>query len=351
MTKPAQPSHTDSVNFKIYRDRPSLLLNGQFKRHIERTASPETFPGIHPGPIPKSAKFKILLPFEISGQKRPEGDRAPCPMCQPNKYLRGALVWFPELEAVAPIGHCCADKENMAAAKEEFQQEQAQRSNEDFLLRVLPHVPTVLDIVQRSRPAASEALEVYRHLRRDCVYFRKSLKSAGKTGRLTLEERIEGDQQDIGPAGLGKDGRSRNIEFGILRGSTALISDYHPIADLARVYRDCENYCASASEEAALDFIVKLDRKAVGDAVRKLSHARTSYLRFKDRLRDFLSFFDEANIATINNWASHPLNPAPFTAHLSARSHGKSLELRRPVETIRINLHSSMWECNFDFPY
>lgn len=351
MIKPAQPTTSQPVNFKLYRDRPTLLLNDQFKQHIEATASPETFPGLHPGPIPKNAKFIKLQEFELSGAKRPDGDHAPCPMCQPNKYLRGFLAWFPELQAVAAIGHCCADKENLAAANKEFKERQTQRANEDFLLRVLPLVPSAMDIVQRSRPAASGALEVYRHLRRDGIYFRNSLKTAGRTGRLTIEERMEGDGTGVGPVGLGRDGRTRTIEFGIMRGSTALISDYNPIADLARVYRYCDGYSIGTSEAAAIDFIAAMDRKNADTAVQKLGHARVSYLRFRDRLRDFLAFFDESNIETINNWASHPLNPARFWAHIAPRSDGKALELRRPGETIRIMLHRSMWECNSDFPF
>ena len=331
----------------IYKQEPPLLLNARFIAHINKTNSPETFPGIHLGPIPRTTKFKILQEFELVGKKRVGSERAPCPMCQPNKYLKGSLVWFPELEAIAAIGHCCADKVNLAAARKQFHEEQRARNNEDFLLIALPHVQAVNRLITRAKPAAEEALRIFRTLRKEGSYFLESLKSARKTGQLHLSEKIESHSSDE----FSKISKSRTVEFGILRGSTALITEYNPIADLARVFRDCEGYEVGNSDADVIDFITSLDRHKIAKAVTMLGQARTDFERFQRRIRDFLQFFDENNIAVLNAWSSSTLNPTPFLAKIIQRSDGKSIELKSPHQTLRIALHSSLWIADEEFPF
>src|SRR5258708_3269815 len=84
--------------FRAFRTPPGQYLVEEFLAHIRQTGQPETFPGLHPGPIAKTEPFLLLRPFEIHRRKRPKGNLAPCPMCQPNKYLRGSLIYLPDLE-------------------------------------------------------------------------------------------------------------------------------------------------------------------------------------------------------------------------------------------------------------
>src|SRR5687767_14873007 len=110
-----------------FSTRPTNLFIEEVRDHTRRTQQPETFPGLHPGPLPRTAQFIKLARIEVDRMKRPALDQVPCPMCQPNKFLKGFLVYFPELEAAAVIGHCCAVKEAREAADREY----AQRSRRD----------------------------------------------------------------------------------------------------------------------------------------------------------------------------------------------------------------------------
>lgn len=338
---------TEQNQHTIYKQEPPLLLIARFIEHVNQTNSPETFPGIHLGPISRFTKFKILQEFELIGKKRIGSERAPCPMCQPNKYLKGSLVWLPELEAIAAIGHCCADKVNLAAARKQFHEEQTARRNEDFLLKALPHVHVVNGLVNRAKPSAEEALRVFRAMRKEGSYFLESLKGARKTGLLQLSEKIEQLSSDE----FVKTSKSRTVEFGILRGSTALITEYNPIADLARVYRDCEGFDVGKSDADAVEFIVKLDSQKIANAVTMLEQARTDFQRFQKRIKDFLQFFDENNIAVLNAWSSSLLNPTPFSVKIGVRPNGKSIEFKSPHQTLRITLHSNLWVTDEEFPY
>jgi hypothetical protein len=82
---------------RVFRTRPGQYLIDEFIAHIRETAQPETFPGLHPGPIAKTEPFLTLKPFHIDRKKRSARDKAPCPMCQPNKYLSGNLIYIPRL--------------------------------------------------------------------------------------------------------------------------------------------------------------------------------------------------------------------------------------------------------------
>lgn len=338
------------LNHQKYSSRPTLLLNEAFDKHIRATAQPETFPGLHPGPISPKEPFVKLYEFEISGQRRSDGQYAPCPMCQPNKFLKGWLVWLPNIQAIAAIGHCCADKANIEEADRRYKAEKELRSDEDFLLRTLPLVPRILATVKALESIANEALHAYQVFRRDGATFHKALRRASKTGRLTQAESVTDEMSATGPAGVGRGGKGRTIDFGIIQGMTVLLSNYHPVADLARVYRLCEHYNIGDTESAALEYLVSLDNQERRNAVDRLAKIPTEYKRFQNRMRDFLGFFTPENISGINAWASHPANPNPFSAELARRTDGWCLILRTNHETFRVIVHSTLWNHDVQLP-
>jgi hypothetical protein len=250
------PASINAPSWRIFNDRPTVYLNEQFNLHIRKTGQPETFPGIHPGPIAKDEPFIKLMSFSIEGKARLQGDLAPCPMCRPNKYLHGFLIYLLRLKAVAAIGHCCADKETLAAADREFKARQTRDSEEGYLLTNIPLVPSRLRAAENVRPSANEALRVFRHFRRDGAEFRRALNFVKKqVGRLTLSEVIDGETAAYGPAGFGRHGaaQTRDIEFGILSGIMALNADYNPVAELDRISQALRPHDRGTSEEAALN--------------------------------------------------------------------------------------------------
>jgi hypothetical protein len=355
-----QPSHFSSSEAKhpvhrLFKDRPTRFLKEEFGKHVSKTGSPETFPGIHPGPIPKTARFFKLGPFSIERKKRSDLDMAPCPMCQPNKFLSGFLVWLPELQAIAAIGHCCADKDNLAAADREYAARSARDNEEDYLLSALPRIPLRLAALDQAKPAAEEAERVYRRFRNKGSGFQKRLRSVNRQqgGRLTLTEAIEGDLASIGPAGfkgLGGGLNTRDIEFGVLTGSTALIGDYNPTGELNRIRSALNAHVCGLDEEAAMNYIVDLDERRRGEAVVQLREAERSYEKFSQRLNDFREFFSVANIERINAWSSHPLNPQPFTASFVSSGGNRVFVLRGKQEVFQVVLNPVLWRTNIAWP-
>ena len=225
--------------FQLFKDMPGDYLAEEFLAHISTTGVPESFRGIHPGPLDKTEPFRKLATFSIDRLKRPDGDMAYCPMChQPNKYLEGAFVYLTEMKAVAAIGHECAAKENRAAADKEYRARRDQRAEEDYLLANLPHVAHKMNAIRAVRPAAAEALRVFRLLRKDAPDAVRQLRAIKQKGaRLTVAETIDAKLADIGPSGFkGSSGKqTRDVVFGSLAGTTAVINDFNPVAELNRI--------------------------------------------------------------------------------------------------------------------
>lgn len=347
---PGSEGPSRPLKYQRYSSRPTLLLNDAFNKHVHSTAQPETFPGLHPGPISSKEPFVKLFEFEIAAQRRPDGQRVPCPMCQPNKFLKGWLIWLSNLQAIAVIGHCCADQVNLEEADRRYKEEKELRSDEDFLLKTLPFVTGILETVKALEPIANEALHAYQIFRRDGATFHKALRKASKSGRLTLSESVADDLLQVGPAGIGRGGRGRAIDFGIIHGTTALLANYHPVADLARVYRLCEHHNVGSDEAAVLDYIVTLDKRARRDAVDRLAKVPGEYKRFQNRIRDFLSFFTVENIGAINAWASHSANPQRFYIEFTRRPDGCCLVMRDERGTSRVTVNSTLWNHDVELP-
>lgn len=248
--------------FRLFKDMPGDYLAEEFIAHIRTTGAPESFPGIHPGPLAKTEPFRKLAAFSIERMKRPDDDMAYCPMChQPNKYLEGALVYLTDLKAIAAIGHECAAKENRAAADKEYRARRDQRAEEDYLLANLPHVVRKLASISEVRPAAAEALRVFRLLRKDAPDAVRQLRAIKQKGaRLTVAETIDAKLAEIGPSGFkGSSGRqTRDALFGVLAGTTAVINDFNPVSDLNRIETVLRAVPDCRSEDEALEAICRM---------------------------------------------------------------------------------------------
>jgi hypothetical protein len=242
-------------------------------------------------------------------------------MCQPNKpkYLHGSLIYLPSLQAVAAIGHCCADKENLAAATREYNERIKRNDEEDYLLAHIPLVPAYLSVLERVRPAAREAERIYREFRKAGAVFQRPLRLVQKVGgRLAVEEQLA--VQPGAPAGLRTRQSSfttREIEFGFMCGLIALTGDYNPVRELDRIVAAVTPHNHGDSGEAALDYIAPLDSLSRHAATVKLRQAPKDYSRFRRRLADFCAFFTPDNIRLIHQWASHPAQPEPFSVSLN----------------------------------
>src|SRR3954452_15276463 len=93
--------HEEQVPFyERHPRRPAPIFVDRVMEHVAKTGHPETFAGMHPGPIASDEIFEILREVIVPLLKREDGRRAPCPMCQPNKFADGRLVWFSRLQAI-----------------------------------------------------------------------------------------------------------------------------------------------------------------------------------------------------------------------------------------------------------
>lgn len=236
--------------------------------------------------------------------KRPDGDMAYCPMChQPNKYLGGAFVYLTDLKAVAAIGHECAAKENRAAA------------DKDYLLANLPHVARKMAAIRAVRPAAAEALRVFRLLRKDAADAVRQLRAIKQKGaRLTVAETIDAKLAEIGPSGFkGSSGKqTRDVVFGSLAGTTAVINDFNPVAELNRIEAVLKGFPPCGSEEDALEAICWMPGAERKWATTRLRQTDIDFRKFQARMADFCAFFTAENIARIDAWTQHPEHPSRF---------------------------------------
>jgi hypothetical protein len=349
----SQLSRSASANatapvYRLFKDRPTRLFINEFLEHVRKTGTPETSPDVHPGPIPKSARFFTLAAIEIERKKRPDLDKAPCPMCQPNKFLSGSLVWLPELHAIAAIGHCCADKTARDAADREYAARRARDEQEDYLLSRLPLIRPRMAALDKIAPVAAEVDRVYRKFRSAGGCFQKRLRAVNRQqgGRLILTETIGGEIASIGPAGFrgaGSSVNTRDIEIGVLAGTTALISDYSPSAELGGVRRPFSAHDCQSNDEAVLNYIVSLSDTQRHRAVVELREAERAYERLIRRLNDFREFFSARNIERLNAWSSHNLNPEPFTASFERSRGCQILLMKSQKEEFRVVLNPGLW--------
>lgn len=304
---------------RIFAHRPAPLFIDAVRAHISRTGQPETFPDLHQGPIRRDEPFHRLARIKVAQEKRPNSDMAPCPMCHPDKFLDGWLVYCFELGAAAFIGHCCASRQTRVEADKEWAERQARDREEGYLLAVLPQLSEWLDTFHAVRPSVEEARRLFRAFRSEGATFYQALRAIrANAGRLVATEIMRGAAAG-GPTGLrtrGSSYQTRDIEFGILAGMTAVLSDYNPVRTLDEIVGRVVPH-VQADEEAALTYIVDRGPAHRAAAYKELRKAARDFAVLVKALDDFRAFFTPANLTRITEWASHPDAPVGFKAHLA----------------------------------
>ena len=172
------PRRRKRLPTSTFRRNQRPLSKRSFLSGCARLHCRKIIPAWYPGPVDKKEPFIKLVPIDVEKSKRLGRGKIPCPMCQPNKFLSGFLVWFPRLQAVAVIGHCCADKETAAVANRE--ERKTREREEDYLLAKIPLIPQALRAIYEASAAAEEALRVYRHFRNKGSGFCRKLKEIDK---------------------------------------------------------------------------------------------------------------------------------------------------------------------------
>ena len=326
---------------KAFSELPAQSERDAFLEHVRATGAPESFPGLHPGPIAKTEQFMIVVPFDVDPKKRQSGDMAPCPMCRPNKFLSGKLVWFPRLRAIAAIGHCCANRENSANAQREYVRRQEQQQDEDYLLSVLPRVSGMMSAVADALPTARAAQDLYRKLKRSQILHQQLRTIMNKQGgRLHLTERVRSAFSDA-QAGSGEL-VERDVEFGRLQGGTALASSFKPVDELGEVRRLLSPYVDVLDEASAIDRVISFDGKERRQAAGDIRRAEKRLALTFSRIDDFRLFFSQTNIAKLNAWLESPLQPTPGSARLFRKDRIEIFEILGP-QNAKAVIDPSLW--------
>lgn len=311
------------LSYRQFKDWPTEIFISEALLHLKETGEPETFEAFFRNAIPRDAKFRIIRDIEIDQRKRPGGDYAPCPMCTTNKFLRGSLVYLPEMQCVAVIGNCCADKDTAAEAAREYRARSQQTYQETLLLDRLPQVAAQLERLKGFRDAARDATALYRRFRRHAGRIQVQLRTVRKNhaGQLVLSEIIHSAEDEeesdyFGPAGFKGRGQSetqsREHNFGTMDGGIITINNYDPTAELEFAIRQLESLGETPSEEDIIEFICGLDIPKRRAAVAILEAAEKGTRKFLHRLGDFLSFFTPTNAHRLDAYGRSPHNAVPF---------------------------------------
>lgn len=297
--------------------------------HIDRTGEPETAPGIHHGPFEKSEPFLIVQPISVPRSRRADGKLAPCPMCQPNKFLDGRLVWFERLKAVAVIGHCCASSETNRAAELEFRIRVARERAQDFLLENLLALPVLRQRCEAIRKGAADAQKAFDDFKANGRPIQQLLRRAAKgTGRLTVSE-VVGKLDGDGPSArlaAGSTVQTQEVDFGPLAGIAATKDNCAIGSDFDHFESIVSEFSIHDTDDKIEAFILQLDDAGLRKNEAKLREAVEGIDALPPRIADIASFFTEVNARRISAWGAHRDAPEWTKAEIkTARLEGRVL--------------------------
>src|ERR1700730_1326666 len=346
--------------WRPFKDRPAGIWIDATAQRIKETAEPERIESLFRNQIPKDAKFRTLKHLiTIDGKKRPKGDNAPCPMCPPNRFLTGSLVWFPDLQFCAFIGNCCANDDVLAEAEKERKWRERRDDEESYLLAALPLVGPKLTLLESLKPVALEAVRSYRKIRTGVPLVHDQLRKIKQQygGQLTLTQiiRDEANQNDdyFGPAGFkgrGKDAvETRDHTFGSFTGHIAVIKDYDPLKELETMHRKLLAIAAHGSEDEALNSIVKMTENERHIAVVILKDVDETINKFRARLMDLASFYTRENAANFNAFFTSELNNIYYKVEFDNIRGQPRLTFKRGSSTYE--LHRGSWANKLDFSW
>ncbi|MDR4305945.1 hypothetical protein IHQ68_04810 [Chelatococcus sambhunathii] len=211
------------------------------------------------------------------------------------------------MECVALIGHECADKVKSIAAEKAWAREQAERTQQDFLLEHLPRVPAMLTALEELRAVAVIAVDLYRHFRKKAGSVHRDLRHIASTGaQLTVAEKVWDELYGTGPTAFrGSSGQTRSVSFGVLRGTTAVKANFDPTRDIDLARSRIQPLRCEATDDAVLDFILSLDDKGREMAVGFIREAERTFEKALAAIKDFRNFFEADNLKRIDAWGAH----------------------------------------------
>jgi hypothetical protein len=303
----------DDPSFRVFKSKPLPAFAEQIRAQLKAHHQPELIPELWHDPIDPNEEFDILGHVSVDPSKRPEQDYAPCPMCQPNKFMHGRLCYFPRLQACAIIGHCCADQQQRANAERRYSEQRAREFHEDYFLRALPLIPTKLQIIEAVRPKAVEALRLHKKFHKDAHQLMTLLRNVSKAGggRLRVQFEVELNAAiNDNSQGIRFERLIDAKDYGVLDGLTALRSKYDPVFELNAIATALERANVGTDDERIMDAIIALspeDRTWTYTVLKRVDD--NQWPKFEAKLLDFCAFFEHDNLHRLARWGSDPKNP------------------------------------------
>ena len=339
---------------RMFKDKPTIDFQDAVVREVAKTGEPEKVDGLFTGRIPRDAKYEILRRIVVDGRKRPNGDMAPCPMCTPNRFLEGDLVHLYEMKVVAVIGRCCAA--HAAEADRAYKRAEAIRYEEDYLMAALPFVRAKIAAVKEMGSIAGQALTLYRKFRKEMPELQQMLRTIKdrQNAQLVLHEILEAEELEtksdyVGPRGFRGGVLSRDIQFGPLGGTTAVIKDYNPVKELGDVDRNINFTGFEGDADAAVLFVADMTPEQRRASVFGLQHADRAFEKFVRRTRDCVSFFSRENIERLGRFGAHHLNHQPFEASYRHGGKGAVIQFRHAGTSCLITAPPDLWDFKVDW--
>lgn len=317
-----------------HKTRPSDSWIENFLEHVRQTGQPETFRGLDWTFPPAWSPPHILKNFDVSREKRPERDMAPCAICSPahSKCLNGLyLVYYEKESVVRVIGPDCGAKieggDLFIAEQHAFKLRERKARAEAKLERMLPLVPKLIIALQGLRPALTEADRLYRKLRGDNSdiprHFRQLKNQRG--GQLTVDVVIEkpreqpkpeqGDEADddgrperVGPRGFGRDGGvdTYTQSCGVLAGDTMFASEFRPLDKLDELLAVAREMPEAQNGDGAYLWMCNNESLALFELlVERLDELDAGYENLLEQLTSVRSFFDAEFFARLNQYGQH----------------------------------------------
>jgi len=297
---------------KIFPVKPLPAFAEQVRAQLKEHNQPELIRELRHEAIARTEEFDILCEVSIDPSKRPEQDFAPCPMCQPNKFIRGRLCYFPRLNCCAIIGHCCADKKQRDSAEHRFREASNRNWQEDFLLEALPLIPRKLEVIAATRGKAVEALRLHKKFRKDAHRLMQLLREISKNhgGRLQVQFEVESKAAVNERVTSGRFERLVDMnDYGVLSGLTALRANYDPVLELNDIESVLRVIEVGVESEFVMNYIIAMDVKHREWTYTVLNDIDSRRWRnFTLKLDDFCSFFDSENLVRLARWGEDSKN-------------------------------------------
>lgn len=270
---------------------PPSPVASDFRRHVNATGRPETYPGVSTEKPPRDTNVKVVSEIHIAKHLRGDDTYAPCPICNPegSQFLHGYLVWCEATKAIYAIGKECHDRlwdaGLLQGAVAAFEQHQREVSLEMVLLDALPRIRRMAEWAEKHREAADETDRLSRSFRRCLSGQLAGVQAVAKTGGHFY--------------GVGESGQAEFL--GRLAGASFCLGTSNAGRDLniARQYLAAVDFGSDDEVLARLEAMTLKEKKAASNAV---ARARGLLLKVSERIDVAWAFTQPVNLALLNKW-------------------------------------------------